>query len=363
MTEHINAPYKYTIPISKAFVGDDGKRRLVGAATGPEVDLEDQRVSKSLIDKWVSQINNGQIEVVYDDWHKKEEQSLTAELGIVEKAWTDDKGYMWVQVVLDEDNPVSQYIHKAAARGKQYGMSIFGKATAYADEIVANRRVRTIIDGTLERIAHTTRPIWTPSFGTVLSKAVDTAVAESAKGDTSVSEVEKTDAPQEEVPNTDTDDAAKTESGAATAADTGTAPEAEEAEGEATVEKAIKADTKRDEKRLEKIVKLYSDLGSELREAGFLAEETAAEGSEETTVQKAATTEDTPTNEVVELRKSVSELTALVTALADRIPDGSAPGLLQKAEPVDPLAELKAVDDPMERLRLAFAAKGGEGLR
>lgn len=362
MTEiNVDAPYKYTIPISKAFVGEDGKPRLVGAATGPEIDLEDQRVSKSLIEKWVRQINNREIEVVYDDWHKKTEESITAELGTIEKAWTDDSDHMWVQVLLDEDNPVAQYIHKSAQKGKQYGMSIFGKATRFVDEVVSGRRVRTIVDGTLTRIAHTTRPIWTPSFGTVLSKAVD-SVLESAEGDKSVSDDNKTP----ETPGVENPAEVKTtDAGAATAPDTGTAPaestasaETKPEDGEAGVEKAISADTKKDAKALAKIVSTYTALGQQLREAGLLSEETEEGKANDTTVEKAAAPED---DRYATLEKSISTLTAAVATIADRIPDGSGPGSLRKSEATDPLAELRAVEDPMERFRLAAAALHGDG--
>lgn len=356
MTE-VNAPYKYTFPITKAFVGNDGVRRLVGAATGPEVDLEAQRVAPSLIDKWIDQINNRQIEVTYDDNHKSNAESITSDLGSIEKAWKDDSGHMIVQVMLDDDNPVAQYIHKAATRGKQYGMSIFGKATRFVDEIVSGQMVRTILDGTLERIAHTTRPVWTPSLGTVLSKAVDSAVS----GDSLVSEnatETKVETKTEEVTTTDS----TTESGAATAPDTGNAPESTDGSAEAQpVEKAITATSKKEEKALANILKTYHTMGAQLREAGLLTEE--AEKGESTdqesvTVEKSETA-DNKDDQIATLSKSVTDLSAIVTTLMDRVTDGSAPAALRKSEPVDPLAELTAIEDPLERLRYAMAAATG----
>ncbi len=60
------------------------------------------------------------------------------------------------------------------------------------------------------------------------------------------------------------------------------------------------------------------------------------------------------------LSKSVTELTSIVTALADRVSDGTSAKLIQKSEPVDPLAELKAIESPLERLRLGLAVAHGE---
>ena len=356
MTEQIvNVAYKYTFPIEKAFIGEDGKRRLVGAATGPEVDLENQRVHPVLIDKWIGQINNGLIEVVYDNQHKKDD--VLTDLGMVEKAWKDEKGHMYVQVILDDDNPVSTYIHKAALKGKQYGMSIWGKATRYADELVSNQRVRTIMDGTLERIAHTTRPIWTPSFGTVLSKAIDDAErVEPVAGETTVAENTT------ETKVVETTEEVKTESGAATNPATGAAPENGDGTAAAVVEKAISADTVKDAKNLDKIVTQYQALGKVLKDAGLIDEQAKATGGEAETDTKVEKSEDkTENGDVAVLSKSVEDLTKLVTALADRISDGTAPGVLSKSTTIDPIDELRAVEDPLERMRLAFAAQSGNG--
>jgi hypothetical protein len=349
----VNAPYKYTFPIEKAFIGEDGKPRLIGAATGPEVDLENQRVAPVLIDKWIGQINGRQIDVVYDDNHRTDQ--IAGDLGTVEKAWKNESGHMMVQVLLDEDNPMAQYIHKAAMKGKQYGMSVFGKATRFVDEIVSGQRVRTILDGTLERIAHTTRPVWTPSFGTVLSKAVDTALTETANGDTSVSEENKTETPEQkpEVVEKAAAAEANTDSGAAKNPESGKTPSGTEE----VVEKAISADSKKDQKKMEKIVKLHGELGALLAEVGLSGEEAATEAAASAEVKKSqSNTEEDERFEKIE--KSLSSLADLVVKLAGT-PDGSAPGSLRKSEAVDPLAELNAVEDPIERLRLAMAVSHG----
>jgi hypothetical protein len=358
--------FKYTIPVEKAFVGEDGGMRLIGAATGPEVDLEYQRVHPKLIDKWISQINSGAMEVIYDDWHKKDQDSITADLGRVEKAHKDEKGHMWVTILLDEDNPVSQYIHKAARKGKQYGMSIAGDATDWVDEVIDGHRVRTITDGILERIAHTTRPIWTPSFGTVISKAIDAAQSGSANGETQVAE-ETTVSTQPVENTTETTEVtetttATTDSGAATNPDSGKAPEESGANTETPVEKAVSADTKRDQKKLDKIVKLVGQLNGALAEIGLSGVEVETSTNDEPEkVAKAGTVEDESEKaDVAELTKIVKAQSEQIAALMDRVSDGSAPGALKKSTPVDPLAELKAIDNPIERLRLGLAVQHGE---
>src|SRR5690349_11436016 len=184
----VSAPYKFTIPVEKAESRDDGLY-LVGLATGPEIDSQNERVHPNLIKKWTDQINSGEIEVMYRDWHQKE--SSLADLGVVTKAWVDDENHMGVEVKLDEDHPTAVYIHKSIEKkGKKYGMSVFGKVISYADEYVAElkRNVRTFYDATLEEVSNTTRPIYTPSLGTVLAKAV----TEAATGDNQLGDEVKT---------------------------------------------------------------------------------------------------------------------------------------------------------------------------
>jgi hypothetical protein len=350
----VEAPFKFTFPIEKAETRDDGMY-LIGVASGPEVDIQNERVHPTLIQKWADQINSGDPDktVIYRDWHNK--NSSAADLGVVTKAWVDDADHLVIEARLDEDNPTAVYIHKSIdKKKKQFGMSVFGKVHSYADEFVKElgRTVRTFYDATLEEVSNTTKPVYTPSFGTVLSKAVDEADAKvgAADGGTRVGDEIK---PTETVVEETTEVATATETGAAE-----TTPD---------VEKAIKTETKRDDAHIAKIVKQFTALGQSLRDAGLIAED--VDSGEETaeTVTKsesdATKAETTSAPEVATLAKAVSDLTSIVTDLAGRIPDGSAPGTLVKSEAVDPLAELKAIENPLERLRLGLAAAHGEDQR
>ena len=354
------APFKFTFPIAKAEERSGGKY-LIGIATGPEIDSEGDRVHPTLIAQWADYINSGG-EVIYRDWHNK--NSSAADLGQVTKAWVTDDNHMGVEVMIDEDNPTAMYIWKKAKQGKQFGMSVFGNVRRYANEYDPNlkKAVRTFYDATLEEVSNTTRPIYTPSFGTVLAKAV----MDANEGNMS-EEVKTTPEAPEVTTQPDT-----TDTGAATAPDTGKAPEAAPAtpqpapeaapattDAPETVEKAVKGENKRDEQAMARIVKNWKALGADLEAAGLLNE------TEETTVEKsesaASETATTPAPEVVQLQKSVTELAQVVSALADRIPDGSAPGVLRKAEEKNAVEEIAEIEDARDRLRFAFAAKHGDG--
>lgn len=362
----VEAPYKFTFPVEKAESRADGLY-LVGMASGPEIDSQNERVHPSLIKKWADQINTGQIEVIYRDWHQKD--SSLEDLGVVTKAWVDDTDHLGIEVKLDEDHPTAVYIHKKASAGKKYGMSVFGKVISYADEYVQDlkRNVRTFYDATLDEVSNTTRPIYTPSFGTVLSKAVTEAAVGDNKLGNEVQTPATTEVKTEEV-TTEVKTDNTTDSGAATAPETGKAPET--VADETVVEKAVKTETKKDEKAIQAIVKNYVALGTQLKEAGLLPDGDEST-SEETTVTKSETSTDAdkgasasaPDDSVAILAKSVTSLTEIVTALAGKVSDGGTPVLVQKSEAADPLAELKAEQDPIERLRLALAVAHGEDQR
>jgi hypothetical protein len=357
------APFKFTFPIQKAEERSTGKY-LIGMAAGPGIDSQGERVHPTLIAKWADYINSGG-EVIYRDWHNK--NSSAADLGQVTKAWVTDDNHLGVEVMLDEDNPTAMYIWKKAKQGKQFGMSVFGNVRRYADEwdATVKKAVRTFYDATLEEVSNTTRPIYTPSLGTVLAKAVMDA------DEDNMSEEVKT--PAEPTGEAVTTETTTTEAGAATAPDTGKAPEVADGSAdsqttetteEVVVEKAVKGETKKDDKVLQNIVKNWKALGTQLEAAGLLSSE--EEKTEETTVQKseteaATTPATTPAPEVVQLSKSVAELAGIVSALADRIPDDQAPGVIRKAHEKDAVEEIAEIQNPLERLKFALAAKHGDG--
>jgi hypothetical protein len=183
---------------------------------------------------------------------------------------------------------------------------------------------------------------------------------------------ETTETPQDQ-PVENPDETATTDTGAETTTTTSTETVEQNAPAttettvtEETVEKAVKPETKRDEKTLASILKTYKQLGSQLKAAGLdLDDQTAAgDSAETTTVEKSLTTSDD--SEMSEIKKSLGALTEIVTTLAEATPDrNSIPPVLRKSEETDPLSEMKKVEDPMERMRLAFAALHGQdgGLR
>lgn len=190
--------FEYTFPIEKSEERPDGVY-ITGLATGPEIDEEGERIAPEAIAKFARQIEemaNFGLPLTYRDAHIKD--GVLTELGEVTKAWLTPEFHLGVEVRLDvEDNPAALSLWKKIQKGKQYGMSVAGEVHDFADEFVSDvgRIVRTYKDVVLTEISNTTRPAWTPSFGTVLSKAIKDAESSDAAGDSTRMDKEKQDRP------------------------------------------------------------------------------------------------------------------------------------------------------------------------
>lgn len=199
------AAFKYTFPITKSEQRADG-RYIIGYASGPEVDLEGERMAPEAIQRFAEQINtqtdDPELMLVYRDAHAPD--GVLRDLGVIKKAWINEHMHLGIEVRLDDDNPASDFLWKQVdGRKKQYGMSVSGRVLDYADEFVSEvgKTVRTYKNVVLDEISNTTRPAWYPSFGSVLSKSIKDAASAVSDGvhvlnedellDTSVEETAK----------------------------------------------------------------------------------------------------------------------------------------------------------------------------
>lgn len=243
----MNYNWRITFPIEKADTRD-GVPYLTGLASGPEIDAQDERMDKALIYKFADQINEQGISLtdalIYRDAHAPD--GVMRDLGWVQKAWVNTENRLAVEVRLDwnfetnKGNPAAKWLYEQIVeRKKQYGMSVAGKVIDFVDEFIESvgKTVRTYKDVVLTEISNTTRPAWTPSFGTVLAKAIDDAAeAESLAG---VTHVENEELTQEQASSaeasaetTKADELNDTEFAAAAAVEAAETEKSEEAEQE-----------------------------------------------------------------------------------------------------------------------------------
>lgn len=376
------ANWRITFPIEKAEAREDGLY-LTGLASGPEIDGEGERMERSLIHKFADQINaRGGLpltdKLVYRDAHAPD--GVLRDLGWVTRAWVNEHGQLGVEVRLDDTNPAATYLFRQATpiekggRGKQYGMSVAGKVLDFVDEFIAEvgKTVRTYKDVVLTEISNTTRPAWTPSFGSVLSKAIDDAAgAESLQGVTVMTDELTQETTTEASADETTEKAAEeTVETTDTEATTETTEKAEEETTESTDEDVAKAGRRVSAKDRDALLGAYNTFTSTLRDLGLIEADTNTEDSAEKadsedegdTVEKAdeGTAIAALNARIDELVKSNTELTAKVAELEQR-PATTLPPVIERADSdeVDDFRKSLADLDPAARLRVAFAAATG----
>lgn len=337
--------FKLTIPLQKSERTDGWY--ITGVAAGTEVDTEGDVLTPECIQKFVNQINNSP--VPFRDWHAK--NTILSDMGQVEKAWVLPDFQMGVEVELDQDHPGAQYLWRSLDKGKQYGMSVEGKVHDYeydtARKSNTGRFGRDIKDVTLDEISATTKPIYTPSFGTVLRKAIDEAEAESVrKGETTVETV------------TPTADAPETQTLVEEVATPTTSTETP------VVAKAVNAKAARD--AITELVKHHQAMNAIIEGLGLSDGAIATKTDSTETVETAKSATD-PTDTTVSLVKSaINEATASLRAeiesLRERIPETKGPGVLVSKSEAEEAAEIVAElrKDPRRALRAGLAAQRGE---
>ena len=408
-----SAAFRYTFPIAKAEERADGLY-IIGEASGPEIDATDERMAPEAISRFATQISSlaqAGNPLQYRDAHAMD--GVLRDLGNITRAWIDEKFHLGVEVKLDSDSPSALYLFRQLQKGKQFGMSVAGVVSDFADEFVpeVGKTIRTYYNVGLTEISNTTRPAWTPSLGTVLSKAIDEAAAESVarsgetvsdkntlvtgeaeaapadettKADetTAEAEVEKAEettdetveetekseeTPEAEVEKTDAEDApaldaeeadAATEKSADESADEADATDTtEKAESEdADIEKAGRSISAANGKRL---LALHAELTSLLQDAGALPKEDAPAKSDsaadEPTLTKALDLNKALEAKVEELEKALTESAARITEL-ENTPASAAPALIERSE-VESAMETLAKASPSERLMAGLAAR------
>lgn len=385
-----SAAFKYTFPIVKAERRDDGMY-LLGFATGPEVDKDNERIAPEAIVNFAKQIEDRSAAgnpLPYLDAHA--DDGVLRELGVLTKGWVNENFHLGVEVRLNEDNPAAMYLYNQVQKGKQYGMSISGAVLDWTNEFVqeVGRMVRTFKNVVLDEISNTTRPAWYPSFGTVLSKSVQSA-------DDGAS-VEGENASMEEDELHGGEDAAVTEDGAEEAADEQAeeaaadgAAEASESSDDASeteksadedesVEDVDKAGRSISAKNGEKLLALHNEMTETLRGLGLLpgaesesVEETAeksAQSEESESILKSVTDAVAAAIQPVldkqeELSTQLGEATGRIEAL-ESAPRTQLPGAISDGTKKSAEDEFRSEFDkasPSEKLRMALAAQHGDG--
>jgi hypothetical protein len=235
---------------------------------------------------------------------------------------------------LNEDNPAATFLYRQIVAGKKYGMSINGDVLEWSDDLVKSigRKIRTFKSVILTHIANTTRPVWTPSLGTVLNRAVEKALTDESNGEEMAEEtvVESTKVTEETTTPT-SEETTTVESTATT----------ETTETPAVTEPSAL------ENKMDLLIGAFTTLAEALK----------PQTPEPVTVS--ASEQETPEPEI---SKSVSDDLAALRAELAEIKERSAsptPPVVTKAAREEFETLMKELS-PSERLRIALQAQHGE---
>lgn len=388
--------FKYTLPIEKALTRD-GKKVLVGLASGPEVDGDGERVTEEAIWSFAKQINEHPGSVPFRDAHAKD--GVFRDLGYVSKAWVTDSGHLGVEVELEDENPAAEWLYKQIHKGKQFGFSVAGKVLDWAMEFAPEigKSVRTFKNVVISEVSSTTRPAWTHSLGTVIAKAIqdaessesNAAVGESVE-DELQTEQETTEAPAvDETPEVAAEEAETEETTEEAVEETAEETPEAEAEAEVTEESEAAAEEPAAEETAEEVVAeavaeeaeeasepddttvefrdmlvgLTAYMDQMLTKMGVakpvMVAKSVSQDENEPTFEKALESRDSAIAElkgqVEELSKSLTQATARIEELENSPAGDESPTLVEKHNlTVDEIAKSMEDMDPRERLRLGL---------
>lgn len=151
-TELMSGEFKFLVPLAKA-VEEDGKLFVEGVASDTGLDMAGERISEkgqASMARWAQKgtvVLGGEANhymIAFDD-----------DLGALVDGHVTDKGEFYLRSELDADNPRAVGLHTSLQKGKQLGLSVFGKITDFHDENDV-----PVIDGvTLTRVMVTPSPM------------------------------------------------------------------------------------------------------------------------------------------------------------------------------------------------------------
>jgi len=123
--------FKIMVPLAKA-VEEDGVLYVEGIASDTGLDLQKERISLKGQESMASWARKGVVVLGGEADHYK--IAFDDDLGkVVDGAVTDNADF-YIRSELDKDNPRAVGLWKSLANGKQLGLSVFGKVTAYSQD-------------------------------------------------------------------------------------------------------------------------------------------------------------------------------------------------------------------------------------
>lgn len=172
----VSKRFNVTLPVAKAWEtspasGAGPELWLTIEASGPERDLDGDRMSEECLEKMVEYVAQGfeGARVPYLDGHYRD--LLAAMLGELYRPRLTEEKHFAVDVLLDKENPQALRLYRDIQNGKKHGASIAGIVHEAEFDEVANGFVFNDIE--IMEVSRTTWPSWTGSFTEMLRRKME----------------------------------------------------------------------------------------------------------------------------------------------------------------------------------------------
>ena len=168
--------FRMFVKLQKAYQGEDQNWYVQGIASGTLEDRDGERMNKSVLENFLSHLP-----LPLTDSHPKK-GSVMGYIGTVVsgKILEDGNSSLFIEAMLDKDNPATPYLVKQMQKGKKFAFSIEGlikkAVTVWSDKL--NKFITEYVDVVPEAVSITSEPAYIGSFADVLAKSVSKGLSQ-----------------------------------------------------------------------------------------------------------------------------------------------------------------------------------------
>lgn len=148
--------FPFSFRIEKAIPKEEEGRMVVeGVASTMNVDHDKERMSVGALKSMANIINTSGVPLRVE--HSQKDNAV---IGMVNKAWIDERNQLWIKAILDENHPAAGILYKGLKEGVKMGLSVGGYVKRAAQEMVegVGKMVNTFYDVLLDEVSVTQKP-------------------------------------------------------------------------------------------------------------------------------------------------------------------------------------------------------------
>jgi len=181
ITLEAQGEFPFEFRIEKATTSDTESEEMIleGVASTTNVDHDHERMSKEAISSMASIINKEGVPLRVE--HSKDKDAV---IGVVDKAWVDERNQLHIQAKLDKNHMVSPILYQSMKNGSKMGFSVGGVVKHALQEFSEKlgKVVNTFYEVALQEVSVTPRPANFDAWAVAKSLAKDAEEADRLRG-------------------------------------------------------------------------------------------------------------------------------------------------------------------------------------